>query len=335
MKTRFFAMVLGICLVCLIGVALFVVSRSQTEAPIAPENITPTATRQTEGTAVSPTPASDTEEVMKAPQSGNSPAPTAEQTAKMDAVKQQLLQSLVQRFEGKTLADGPDIHFSLQEIFDTFADAQGVERIDIGEIGLAAFQERGPGGDAADYEPEMAAKVHAIVFDTPGDFRQVLTVVEELVHEDQDFLLWNLAYFKGDISAGMGWMMEQILVAGELEAEPFTVPPDMSSLFAPAVSAETSLTPPSTSVESAASQPDAPAPMSASRITTIRDTLSSHGTDEGVLHLLETDEEAANWLLERFGSSAEIEAWIADEHPPAASEATPRIEQPLPTEVQP
>lgn len=332
MKTRFFPTVLGVCLVCLIGLALFVVSRSQTEAPIASENIT----RQTEGTAVSTTPARDTEEVVEAPQSGNSPAPTAEQTAKMDAVKQQLHQSLVQRFEGKTLADGPDIHFSLQEILDTFADAQGVERIDIGEIGLEAFQELGPGGDPADYEPDMAAKVHAIVFDTPGDFRQVLAVVvEELVHEDQDFSVWNLAYFKGDISAGMGWMMEQILVAGELEAEPFTVPPDMSPLFAPAVSAETSLTSPSTSVESAASQPDAPAPMSASRITTIRDTLSSHGTDEGVLHLLETDEEAANWLLERFGSSAEIEAWVADEQPPAASEAAPRIEQPLPTEVQP
>ena len=330
MKTRFFSTVLGVCLVCLIGVALFMVSRSQTEAPIAPENIT----RQTDEPAVSTTPARDTEEVVKTPQSG-SPAPTAEQTAKMDAVKQQLHQSLVQRFEGKTLADGPDIHFSLQEIFDTFADAQGVERIDIGEIALAAFQERGPGGDPADYEPEMAAKVHAIVFETPGDFRQVLTVVEELVHEDQDFLLWDLAYFKGDLGAGMGWIMEQILVAGELEAEPFAVPPDMSSLFAPAVSGETSLTSPAASVESAASQPDAPAPMSASRITAIRDTLSSHGTDEGVLHLLETDEEAANWLLERFGSSAEIEAWVADEPKPAASEATPSTEQPLPTEVQP
>ena len=331
MKTRFFPIVLGVCLVCLIGVVLFVISRSQTEAPIAPEGITRTATRQTEGPTVSAT-----EEVVKVPQSEKEPALSPEQTAKMDAVKQELLQSLVQQFEGTTLADAPDINFSLQEIMDIMADAQGVERIDLGEIGLAAFQELRPGGDAADYEPEMAAKVHALVFDTPGDFEEVLDVVIDAMTTDQDLAVWHLAYFKGDLGAGIGWMMEQILVAGELEADPFTVPPEMSSILAPAVPAETSSTPQSTSVENTDSQPDMPAPMSASRITAIREKLSSHGTDEGVLHLLETDEEAANWLLERFGSSAEIEAWlVSDEQPSPASEEPPRIQQPLPTEVQP
>lgn len=331
MKTRFFPIVLGVCLVCLIGVVLFVISRSQTEAPIAPEGITLTAARQTEGPTVSAT-----EEVVKVPQSGKGPALSPEQTAKMDAVKQELLQSLVQRFEGATLADAPDINFSLQEIMDIMTDAQGVERIDLGEIGLAGFQELGPGGDPADYEPEMAAKVHAIVFDTPGDFEEVLDVVIDAMTTDQDLAVWHLAYFKGDLGAGIGWMMEQILVAGELEADPFTVPPEMSSIFAPAVPAETSSTPQSMAVENTDFQPDMPAPMSASRITAIREKLSSHGTDEGVLHLLETDEEAANWLLERFGSSEEIEAWlVSDEQPSPASEEQQRIQQPLPTEVQP
>ncbi len=336
MKTRFFPIVLGVCLVSLIGVALFVVSRSQTEAPIASESITTTAAHQTEETNVSTTSTRDAEEVAKNPQSAKSPAPSAEETAKMDAVKQQLVQSLAQRFEGKTLADAPDIDFSLQEMLDIFADAQGKERIDIGQIGLYAFQEFGPGGDPADYEPEMAAKVHEMVFNTPGDFREVLSVVGDAAHENQDFLVWNLAYFKGDIGAGMGWMMEQILVAGNLEEDPFSVPPEMAPLFAPAVPEETSSTAPPTFVETADSQPDAPAPMSTARITTIRETLSSHGTDEGILHLLETDEAAANWILERFGSSEEIKAWLAsDEQPPAAPKQAPSSQQPLPTEVQP
>ncbi|RKU37515.1 hypothetical protein C6495_01760, partial [Candidatus Poribacteria bacterium] len=85
MKTRFFSIVLGVGLVCLIGVVLFVISRSQTEAPIAPEGITLTATRQTEGPTVSAT-----EEVVKVPQSEKEPALSPEQTAKMDAVKQEL-----------------------------------------------------------------------------------------------------------------------------------------------------------------------------------------------------------------------------------------------------
>ncbi len=41
----------------------------------------------------------------------------------------------------------------------------------------------------------------------------------------------------------------------------------------------------------------------------IQEILHHYSTDEGLLHLLETDAESARWLLEHFNSLDEIEAW--------------------------
>ena len=88
------------------------------------------------------------------------------------------------------------------------------------------------------------------------------------------------------------------------------------------------------------SQPEVASPMSVARIKSIRELLSQDGTSRrcqqrktDLLKLLETDKEAANYLLERFSSSTEIEKWLSKqptEVPPSKSNP-----QPLPPEVQP
>ncbi|MCG9131703.1 hypothetical protein J5I95_08485, partial [Candidatus Poribacteria bacterium] len=74
-----------------------------------------------------------------------------------------------------------------------------------------------------------------------------------------------------------------------------------------------------------------PSSMSVKRINSIRELLSQNGTDAGLLKLLETDKEAANYLLERFNSPTEIEAWLskqATEGP--RSRSNPRETRPQP-----
>jgi len=157
-------------------------------------------------------------------------------------------------------------------------------------------------------------------------------------------------------------MTDQILVGGELENIQYTVPEDMS-IFLPTftetemqaagtptpkppttTSATESTEPPSTrsnengAVATEKSETELAAPMSVARIKSIRELLSQNGTDAGLLKLLETDKEAANYLLERFNSPAKIEAWLSKQsiEGPQSKPNPPQIApQPLPPEVQP
>ena len=89
-----------------------------------------------------------------------------------------------------------------------------------------------PEGEPADYEAEMAERIHKIVADTPGDFQKVMMpLLRWGSAREQDFQFWALANFKGEFGQQMKWMTEQILVGGELENIQYTVPEDMSTLL--------------------------------------------------------------------------------------------------------
>ena len=233
----------------------------------------------------------------------------------------------------------------------------------IGEvISQKAFREHFPEGEPADYEAEMAERIYKIVADTPGDFPTVMVAVQMGLVREEDFQSWALANFKGEMGQQLKWMTDQILVAGELENIQYTVPEDMSTFLPTFTETETeaSITPtpkpetttpatestePTTvrsdenaTVATETSETVSTPPMSADRINAIREILSQNGTDAGLLQLLETDKQAANYLLERFNSSAEIEEWLskqAAEGPQSKSNPREIPPQPLPPEVQP
>ena len=275
--------------------------------------------------------------------------------ARMDAG----MKFMEEKMEGLEEGEFPD--FNIQEYLNIFMGEDG-PKIDFAEISQKAFREHFPEGEPEDYESEMAERIHEIVADTPGDFQKVMTAVTMGLAREQDFQFWALANFKGEIGQQMKWMTDQILVAGELENIQYTVPEDMSTFFpmltevetqdavtpTPKPQATTSTTestePPSTrsnennTVATEKSQTEPASPMSVARIKSIRELLSQDGTDAGLLKLLETDKEAANYLLERFNSSTEIEEWLSKQ-PTASPRSKPNPRetrpQPLPPEVQP
>ncbi len=385
MKNRLFPIIIGLCLVSLIGVAFLHTQNPKTEAPVETETAKPTeipenneANPLTETDVFSKAFGSDVDvEKLEAELSETfgsdidmDKLKEALRSKDIDRMKDALgpemaaridagMKFMEEKMEGVEEGEFPD--FNLQEYMNIFAGENG-PKIDLAEISQNAFREHFPEGEPADYEAEMAERIHKIVAETPGDFQKVMMAVTMDLAKEQDFQFWALANFKGEIGQQMKWMTEQILVAGELENIQYTVPEDMSTVFPMLTEVETqgietptptpqattstkaSTEPPSTrSNESSVaateqSQTEPPPPMSVERIKSIRELLSQDGTDAGLLKLLEADKEAANYLLERFNSSTEIEEWLtkqSTEGPRSKSNPREIPPQPLPPEVQP
>ena len=385
MKNRLFPIIIGLCFISLIGVAFLRVPHPKTEAPVETESVKPIeispdkelnplmetdALSETFGSDIdvekleaelSETFGSDIDmDKLKEALRSKDPerikeAMGPEMEARIDAG----MEYMKGKMEGLEEGEFPD--FNIQELMNIFAGENG-PKIDLAEISQKAFREHFPEGEPADYEAEMAERIHEIVADTPGDFQKVMLAVTMDLAKEQDFQFWALANFKGEIGQQMDWMTQQILVGGELENIQYTVPEDMSTFLptltetempdigtpTPKLQATTSTMestePPSTRsnengmAATEKSQTELPPPMSVARINSIRELLSQDGTDVGLLQLLETDKEAANYLLERFNSPTEIEEWVTKQSAEGPrSKPNPRkiAPQPLPPEVQP
>ena len=275
--------------------------------------------------------------------------------ARMDAA----MKYMEEKMEGLEEGEFPD--FNIQEYMNIFMMGENGPKIDFAEISQNAFRRYFPEGEPEDYEMEMAKRIHETVAATPGNFQEVMSAVTMNLTREQDFQSWALANFKGEIGQQMDWVTQQILVGGELENIQYDVPEDLSTftqmftevnpqdsaVSTPTPQTATDTTEPiesrpidpsgNATVVAEGSEIDLPMPMSTARINSIKEILSQHGTDEGLLQLLETDTEGANYLLERFDSPAEIETWLSEQ----STEAPPKpnlrqlAPQSLPQEVQP
>ena len=385
MKNRLFPIIIGLCFVSLIGIAFLHISGPKTEAPTKTESVQESAesTDMPENSGANPLTETDAfsrafgsdvdMEKLEAELSETLGSDVdmeklreALRSKDFEGIKEAMspevaagMEYMLEKMEGLEEGEFPD--FNLQELMNIFAGENG-PKIDLAEISQNAFRTHFPEGEPADYEAEMAERIHKIVADTPGDFHKVMAAVTMGLLKEQDFQFWALANFKGEIGQQMKWTTDQILVAGELENIQYTVPEDMSTFFPTLTEVETqdAVTPtpkpqattsttestesPSTRSDENSvaatekSQTEPPPPMSADRINSIRDILSQNGSDAGLLQLLETDTDAANYLLERFNSSTEIEAWLskqATEGPQSKSNPSETRPQPLPPEIQP
>ena len=377
MKNRLFPIIIGLCFVSIVGLAFLRSTRPPAETPVKTESVQetakPTNMFQTEdATASDETDATpqaslplpnidniDMDEYKAALRSKDiermKKALGPERAARIDAV----MKLMEEKMEGLEEGEFPDLN--LQEFMDVLMGEDG-PKIDFAEISQKAFREHFSEGEPADYEAEMAERIHEIVADTPGDFHKVMAAVTMRLLKEQDFQYWALANFKGEIGQQIEWMTDQILVAGELENIQYTVPEDMSTFLPTLTEVETQTTGTPTSepqatpsatelleslftrsnenntVATEQSQTEPPPPMSVARMNSIRELLTQDGADAGLLKLLETDKAAANYLLERFSSSTEIEEWLSKqptEVPPSKSNPREIRPQLLPPEVQP
>ncbi|MCG9132320.1 hypothetical protein J5I95_11620, partial [Candidatus Poribacteria bacterium] len=333
MKNRLFPIIISLCFVTLVGLAFLQLPRPQTEAPIETESVQEsvkptdmsrtedaTPSEKTDATPQASLPSIDgiDMDAYKAALRSKDPERIKEVlgpelSARVDAG----MQFMEEKMEGLEEGEFPDLN--LQEYMNIFMGEDG-PKINFAEIAQNGFRRHFPEGEPEDYAAEMAERIHEIVADTPGDFQKVMMAVTMDLAREQDFQFWALANFKGEIGQQMKWMTEQILVAGELENIQYTVPEDMSTLQPTLTGSETqdtvtltsklqattsataSTESPSTrsneksTVATENSQTELPSSMSVKRINSIRELLSQNGTDAGLLKLLETDKEAANYL---------------------------------------
>lgn len=381
MKNRLFPIGIGICLILIVGMAFLLASGPQNETPVKTDSVQESA---------KPAEVSETEDVVIAADTTTPQTSGSEKTVfGMDIEKakellnsedfenakdaQQFLDKLILSMSPEQLAkiekaiqaaeswfdgfgaDGlttgdkmPDM--DMQELYDIFGPAFGAE-INFSEIAMEVFRGQFPEGEPADYEPQMAQRIHEIVTTTSGGFEEVMMQVMMKLMTDKDFTAWTMGQFQGKIGQQIEWMKGEIIVAGQMEGIEYTVPEDISKFVNPLTKAGTqksatpTQTPPDTTSKSELvdvlstllnKNRDAKAlpaegifpPLPPARVAAIRETLSLHGTKAGMLHLLENDKEAADWLLKQFGTPAKVEAWLSEQ-------GTKTLTPPVPPETKP
>ena len=267
-----------------------------------------------------------------------------EEFAKMEKAQQAVKNWFSGKFEGFESGDRiPDM--DMQELYDIIDPFFG-DKSDFSETAKEVFRMQFPEGEPADYKQQMAERIHELVAITPGDFGQALLGIQIKLATDEEFTAWTMGQFQGKIGRQIEWMMGEIIVGGQLAGIEYSVPEDMSKFANPltksatqessmsaqkpqgtASQTETSDVPPIPSNKNGDLQVAAgsgtPAALPPARIIGIRETLSLHGTKAGMLHLLKTDKEAANWLLKQFGTPAKIDAWLSEQGTKTPSRKVP------------
>ncbi|MDE0085275.1 MAG: hypothetical protein OXU23_06155 [Candidatus Poribacteria bacterium] len=370
MKNRLFPIGIGICLILIIGMAFLLASGPQDETPVKTDSVQeiakPAGVSKTEDAAIAAETtipqtsgseksifgmdieeakellnsedfeklksfenAEDAQQFLDKLKSSMSP----EQLAKMEEAQQ----AVSNWFDGFGL-DGleagdkmPDM--DMQEIYDILGPAFG-GTVDFAETAMEVFRMQFPEGEPADYEPQMAQRIHEIAAKTPGNFEEVfMGVFMELIKE-HDFNAWTMGQFQGKIGQQIEWIKEEIIAAGQMEGIEYTVPEDMSKLVNPLTKTGTQGSTTSTQTpQDKASQnglvdvlssllnkttkalpgESISTPLPPARVAAIRETLSRHGTEAGMRHLLENDKEAANWLLREFKTPSKINEWLSQQ----------------------
>lgn len=371
MKNRLFPIVMGICFILIIGMALLLASGPQDETPVKTDSVQeigkPAGASKTEDVAIAAetaTPQTSGSEktvfgmdIEKAKELLNSegyenfkgfesPEDTqqfidklkstmsAEELAKFEAAQQAAKNWFAENSGGLGPGDRmPDM--DMQELYDILGPAFG-GTVDFAETAMEVFRMQFPEGEPADYEPQMAQRIHEIAAKTPGNFEEVfMGVFMELIKEP-DFNAWTMGRFQGKIGQQIEWLKGEIIAAGQMEGIEYTVPEDMSKLVNPLTKTGTQESTTSTQTPQDKVSQDGlgnvlstllnknraakalpgesiSTPLPPARVVNIRETLSRHGTEAGMQHLFENDKEAANWLLREFKTPSKINEWLSQQ----------------------
>ena len=365
MKNRSIYLFVGISALFCCGLGLFVISGSRNEAIVKIYKVVPvlnrtaapeTGPRQVAGDTVAnsknPTPKLTTslKEIIDT-------LPSISEAEKQETMRffeilssqeyQAFLNAQMQEWETSYKETGV-IDFSFQDFFDFF-ESEGLPMGDFAQNATKKFREYFPTGEPEDYEAEMAARFQEAYWATPGTRTEAQTAAFLTLSEEPDFSAWMFGRFEGELGHQLQWLDEQTAIATALEIPPTTnverqaampFAPNSDTLI-PTSSTETVHTPINESPQPNAETQmpmDVPTSLSTERISSIREALQQYGTDEGLLHLIESDPESVGWLLENFDSSDEINAWMSEKTtrtPPRTTQktqtsipSTPPIQEP-------
>jgi hypothetical protein len=373
MKNRLFPILMGISFILIVGVAFFLSSEPQTtESVVNKESVQeiakPTGAAETEdATIIAETTIPQTAEleksifgmdIEKAKELLNSEDfenfkgfENAEDSQKfLDKLKSSMSPEQLAEIEeaeqaAKNWFDGfgldgfeagdkmPDM--DMQELYDILGPAFG-GTVDFSKISTDVFRKQFPEGEPADYEPQMAERIHKIVSTTSGNFEEVTMQVMMKLATDEEYIAWTMGQFQGKIGQQIEWMKGAIITAGQMEGIEYTVPEDMSQFVNPLTKADTQESTTSTQTPQdktpqkglvdvlsallnknrdakALPAENISSPLPPARIAAIRETLSRHGTEAGMQRLLENDKEAANWLLREFKTPSKINEWLSQQ----------------------
>lgn len=371
MKNRLFPIVMGVCFISIVGVAFLLSSEPQTESVVKTESVQkivkPTEVSKTEDVAN----AAET----TAPQVSGSEKPvfgmdiervkellnsegyenfkgfeSLEDTQQfIDKLKSLMSEEELDKFEAAQqaaknwFADNsvglgpgdrmPDM--DMQELYDILASGFR-EKVDFSETAMRVFRKQFPEGEPADYEAQMAKRIHELVATIPGSFEDVMMQVTMKLATDKEYTAWTMGQFQGKIGQQIEWMKGEIIAGGQMEGIEYTIPEDMSQLVNPLTKAGTQESTTSTQTPQDKASRDGLVDVLSSllnknraakalpeegispsfppaRVAAIRETLSLHGTEAGMRRLLENDKKAANWLLREFKTPSKINEWLSEQ----------------------
>lgn len=221
----------------------------------------------------------------------------------------------------------------MQEFYDSLAPTFG--EMDFSKVALEIFRKQFPEGEPSDYEAKMAERIHKIAAETTGDFEQVMLKVTMKLATDQEYTAWTMGQFQGKIGNQIEWLKEEIIAAGLLEGRSYENNDEIinsvntSTENKPTDSIihrffeNTSKTTTSDTIERINKNEDrnikstetgSIPPQSPAKKALIRKTLALHGPDQGMLHLLQTDKEAADWLMKNYRTKDELSAWLNEQY---------------------
>lgn len=342
MKNRYFPFVIGI--LCLCGLIFFVVSRFPDRVSV---KIYKSTSLPDKGSAR--TNLSDVETLLESEESSslNLSAPSSLNVKGMSQLVQKIVQAngntlqlmdeteveFIERFwqilesseyqefintkmqEWALMYEQTGIFdFSFQDFFD-FYESQGMPASNASADFFQLFRGYFPTGSPEDYEAEMAARFQDSFLAAPGTRTQARYHASRMLRAEPDYTAWTFGKFKGEIGAQIRWQEEQVIKALALEdaatrdavhAQPSELP---DSDVPKTLLNESNGTSPAPASGPSVGTNSTPTLFPVEQKTAIQEVLQHYDTDEGLLHLLETDEESARWLLEHFNSLDEIEAW--------------------------
>jgi hypothetical protein len=242
-------------------------------------------------------------------------------------------------FANKTLWD-----IDYQEFAD-FTSEQGGEEIDIKEDFREIYRAVYPNTDPELLDEDMKRRVYeeltAVI--NEGDEENMMNALVSF-STDPEFSVWAMGRFEGDMGALMNWLSDA------LQFPTSSVVSEMNSM-APSHEADQSLSElESPEIRNQGMDTDseniemrrerikirgvdvtgsALPSISTEQESSIRETLSRYGIDEGLHQLAETDPDAAEWLLRRFNSTEDLHEWHrsgieVNRHSHSESESEPR-----------
>lgn len=324
MKSRTFLIFVSIGLIVLGGLMFFVFSPPHPKAPVK-TYVVPAVKSQVAlsrrdlaiSKTTSPTHQSATHQPVDSQRGKQSRAAQHQKILNSEAYQNFTKMQHHEWMDALNRGEIPDVSF--QDTFD-FLASQGGPSVDFGQEALEMFRQFFPEGEPEDYDVEMAARLREVLASMQGDIEDAAADAIMILGEEPDFGAWMLGRFKGEIGQTVQWFMDEAIVAASIETPPSppqenayseTTPIIDVDMATPTISSDLPSAKLGESLDGSAPEISTTAPLSASRITSIRETLSRYGTDEGLLHLLETDEKAVDWLLEQFESLDAIDVWLS------------------------